>query len=162
MDNRLFSIKLVVNKMRGEIWNRCDINSKEIFTSGQFEIFGEKLIQTRRKKDENWKDDKSSKGNQLEIHQEIFWENRTNFILTKLKGIVICKLIFANLNKFIFERSWKEIWRMESSGKPGMVHISEKTYSFLEEEYYVQRAEGLEGRYITNLSRCLFQKLLTH
>ena len=51
---------------------------------------------------------------------------------------------------------------MESSGKPGMVHISEKTYSFLEEEYYVQRAEGLEGRYITNLSRCLFQKLLTH
>ena len=35
---------------------------------------------------------------------------------------------------------------MESSGKPGMVHISEKTYSFLEEEYYVQKAEGLEGR----------------
>ena len=34
---------------------------------------------------------------------------------------------------------------MESSGKPGMVHISEKTYSFLEEEYYVQKAEDLEG-----------------
>ena len=37
------------------------------------------------------------------------------------------------------------IHRMESSGKPGMVHISEKTYSFLEEEYYVQKAEDLEG-----------------
>ena len=35
---------------------------------------------------------------------------------------------------------------MESSGKPGMVHISEKTYSFLEEEYYVQKAEDLEGK----------------
>ena len=34
---------------------------------------------------------------------------------------------------------------MESSGKPGMVHISEATYSFLEEEYYVQKAEDLEG-----------------
>ena len=28
-----------------------------------------------------------------------------------------------------------------------MVHISEKTYSFLEEEYYVQKAEDLEGNY---------------
>ena len=26
-----------------------------------------------------------------------------------------------------------------------MVHISEKTYSFLEEEYHVQKAEDLEG-----------------
>ena len=39
----------------------------------------------------------------------------------------------------------EEMCRMESSGKPGMVHISEKTYSFLEEEYYVQKAEDLEG-----------------
>ena len=42
-------------------------------------------------------------------------------------------------------RENKDLDRMESTGKPGMVHISEKTYSFLEEEYHVQKAEDLEG-----------------
>ena len=34
---------------------------------------------------------------------------------------------------------------MESSGKPGMVHISEKTYQFLKEDYYVQEGDNTEG-----------------
>ena len=36
---------------------------------------------------------------------------------------------------------------MESTGKPGMVHISEKTYQFLKEEYYVTQAEDCESKY---------------
>ena len=35
--------------------------------------------------------------------------------------------------------------RMESTGKPGKVHISEATYQFLKEEYNVEEAETLEG-----------------
>jgi len=34
---------------------------------------------------------------------------------------------------------------MESTGKPGMVHISDKTYQFLKEDYYVQQAEDFQN-----------------
>ena len=34
---------------------------------------------------------------------------------------------------------------MESTGEPGRVHISEKTYSFLTHEYYVQPGEVYKG-----------------
>ena len=36
-------------------------------------------------------------------------------------------------------------FRMESTGQPGRVHISEKTYQFLTEDYYVQQAEDYNG-----------------
>ena len=35
---------------------------------------------------------------------------------------------------------------MESSGKPGMVHISEKTYEFLKDQYFVQAGEEVGGK----------------
>ncbi len=35
---------------------------------------------------------------------------------------------------------------MESTGQPGRVHISEKTYQFLTEDYYVQQADDYNGK----------------
>ena len=35
---------------------------------------------------------------------------------------------------------------MESSGKPGMVHISEKTYAFLKDQYFVLEGEDVQGK----------------
>ena len=37
--------------------------------------------------------------------------------------------------------------KMESSGKPGMVHISEKTYAFLRDQYFVQEGDEVQGEY---------------
>ena len=42
-------------------------------------------------------------------------------------------------NNFVFIR-------MESTGRPGKVHISEKTYQFLKEDYYVEEGDEEEGR----------------
>ena len=36
--------------------------------------------------------------------------------------------------------------KMESSGKPGMVHISEKTYAFLKDQYFVLEGEDVQGK----------------
>ena len=41
--------------------------------------------------------------------------------------------------------------RMESTGKPGKVHISEATYHFLKEDYHVEEAEVLEGLFLSVL-----------
>jgi adenylate cyclase 9 len=35
---------------------------------------------------------------------------------------------------------------MESTGKPGTVHISEKTYSFLKDDYFVQEGSPVGGK----------------
>ena len=37
---------------------------------------------------------------------------------------------------------------MESSGKPGMVHISEKTYAFLKDQYFVLDGEDVGGKFV--------------
>ena len=36
--------------------------------------------------------------------------------------------------------------KMESTGKPGMVHISEKTYEFLKDQYFVQEGDEVQGK----------------
>ena len=36
--------------------------------------------------------------------------------------------------------------KMESSGRPGMVHISEKTYAFLRDEYFVEDGDPIKGK----------------
>ena len=41
---------------------------------------------------------------------------------------------------------------MESTGKPGMVHISDKTYQFLKEDYYVQQAEDFQSKKSVKIS----------
>ena len=36
--------------------------------------------------------------------------------------------------------------KMESSGRPGMVHISEKTHAFIRDEYFVEDGDPIQGR----------------
>ena len=39
------------------------------------------------------------------------------------------------------------MYRLESTGEPGRVHISAKTYAFLVEDYFVQPGEKFKGKY---------------
>ena len=41
--------------------------------------------------------------------------------------------------------------KMESSGRPGMVHISEKTRAFLRDEYFVENGDPIKGRTNTHI-----------
>ena len=93
--------------MRAEIWNKCDINSKEIFTSGQIEIFWEKLSQTRGEK--IWELKKVTKVHKevnLEVKKRSFEKTAQMLSWKNWKESSSAKF-FANLNKFIFERSLK-------------------------------------------------------
>ena len=38
------------------------------------------------------------------------------------------------------------VFRMESTGRPGKVHLSESTYQFLKEDYYVEEGEEFLGK----------------
>jgi hypothetical protein len=50
-------------------------------------------------------------------------------------------------NEFVFLRSNDVTLanKMESTGKPGTVHISEKTYAFLKDDYFVQEGSPVGG-----------------
>ena len=50
--------------------------------------------------------------------------------------------------------------KMESSGKPGMVHISEKTYAFLKDQYFVLDGEDVNGKIIIFYTFLKFLKLV--
>ncbi len=53
--------------------------------------------------------------------------------------------------------------KMESTGKPGTVHISEKTYAFLKDDYFVQEGPPVGGKaFVTfyNEAEKLFQRSL--
>lgn len=41
---------------------------------------------------------------------------------------------------------FSEANRMESSGQPGKIHVSEKTYGFLENKYVAEAGEEVEGK----------------
>lgn len=61
-------------------------------------------------------------------------------------GTVLCGIVGKKRFKFdVWSNDVSLANRMESTGKPGMVHISEKTYQFLKEEYYVQQADDFES-----------------
>jgi len=61
-------------------------------------------------------------------------------------GTVLCGIVGKKRFKFdVWSNDVSLANRMESTGKPGMVHISEKTYQFLKEEYYVQQAEDFQN-----------------
>lgn len=66
-------------------------------------------------------------------------------------GTVLCGIVGTRRVKF-------DVWsldvtianRMESTGRPGQIHISEKTHGFLENKYIVEPGEDVEGKLIPN------------
>eukprot|EP00094_Tigriopus_californicus_P007688 TCALIF_07404-PA protein Name:"Similar to Adcy9 Adenylate cyclase type 9 (Mus musculus)" AED:0.09 eAED:0.09 QI:1748/0.72/0.66/0.91/0.90/0.83/12/0/1384 len=60
-------------------------------------------------------------------------------------GTVLCGIVGKRRFKFdVWSNDVSLANKMESTGKPGMVHISEKTYEFLKEEYFVQEGEPVK------------------
>ena len=41
---------------------------------------------------------------------------------------------------------------MESTGRPGMVHISEKTYGFLKNDYLVEDGDDIGGKKVVDVN----------
>ena len=61
-------------------------------------------------------------------------------------GTVLCGIVGRKRFKFdVWSNDVTLANRMESTGKPGKVHISEKTYQFLKEDYFVEEAEEILG-----------------
>ena len=42
--------------------------------------------------------------------------------------------------------------QMESTGRPGMVHISEKTYGFLKNDYLVEDGDDIGGKKVVDVN----------
>ena len=62
-------------------------------------------------------------------------------------GTVLCGIVGKRRFKFdVWSNDVTLANKMESSGKPGMVHISEKTYEFLKDQYFVQEGEEVQGK----------------
>ena len=62
-------------------------------------------------------------------------------------GTVLCGIVGKRRFKFdVWSNDVSLANKMESTGKPGMVHVSEKTYSFLKEEYFVQEGDRIGGK----------------
>ena len=62
-------------------------------------------------------------------------------------GKVLCGIVGKRRFKFdVWSNDVTFANKMESSGKPGMVHISEKTYAFLKDQYFVLDGEDVGGK----------------
>ena len=62
-------------------------------------------------------------------------------------GTVLCGIVGKRRFKFdVWSNDVTFANRMESSGKPGMVHISHSTYTFLKDQYFVLDGDPVEGR----------------
>lgn len=62
-------------------------------------------------------------------------------------GTVLCGIVGKTRFKFdVWSNDVTLANKMESTGKPGMVHISEKTYSFLKNDYLVDEGEVVGGK----------------
>ena len=61
-------------------------------------------------------------------------------------GTVLCGIVGTKRFKFdVWSNDVTLANRMESTGKPGMVHISEKTRSFLGDLYLLQEDQPVKG-----------------
>ena len=59
-------------------------------------------------------------------------------------GTVLCGIVGKTRFKFdVWSNDVNFANKMESTGKPGQVHISEKTYKFLKDDYLVEEGEML-------------------
>ncbi len=64
-------------------------------------------------------------------------------------GTVLCGIVGKTRFKFdVWSNDVNFANKMESTGKPGQVHISERTYSFLKNDYLVEDGEVLNGESI--------------
>lgn len=61
-------------------------------------------------------------------------------------GTVLCGIVGKRRFKFdVWSNDVSLANKMESTGRPGMVHISEKTRAFLNDEYFVEEGEVVKG-----------------
>ena len=66
-------------------------------------------------------------------------------------GTVLCGIVGKTRFKFdVWSNDVNFANKMESTGKPGQVHISEKTYKFLKDDYLVEEGEILNGTFYIN------------
>ena len=64
-------------------------------------------------------------------------------------GTVLCGIVGTKRFKFdVWSNDVTLANKMESTGKPGKVHISEKTLHFLSGDYFVQPGETLAGIFV--------------
>lgn len=62
-------------------------------------------------------------------------------------GTVLCGIVGKTRFKFdVWSNDVTFANKMESTGKPGKVHISEQTYNFISNEYFVEPGEMLDGK----------------
>ena len=62
-------------------------------------------------------------------------------------GTVLCGLVGTRRFKFdVWSNDVNLANTMESEGMPGRVHISESTYSFVKEDYEVEKGKEVEGK----------------
>ena len=67
--------------------------------------------------------------------------------MTLQTGTVLCGIVGKTRFKFdVWSNDVNFANKMESTGKPGQVHISEKTYKFLKDDYLVEEGEILNGK----------------
>lgn len=68
-------------------------------------------------------------------------------------GKVLCGIVGTRRFKFdVWSNDVTLANKMESTGRPGMVHVSEKTVNFLKDSYLLEDGEDVMGKYIL---RCL-------
>ena len=67
-------------------------------------------------------------------------------------GTVLCGIVGTRRFKFdVWSHDVTLANTMESDGKPGMVHISNGTYKFIEDEYEVEPGNDVEGEFFIKL-----------
>lgn len=68
-------------------------------------------------------------------------------------GTVLCGIVGTRRVKFdVWSNDVSLANRMESSGRPGQIHITEATYNFLEDKYIAEPGEDYEGEHFSRTS----------
>lgn len=62
-------------------------------------------------------------------------------------GTVLCGIVGTKRVKFdVWSNDVSLANRMESTGRPGRIHVSERTFSFLEDKYIWESGDDVEGK----------------
>lgn len=63
-------------------------------------------------------------------------------------GTVLCGIVGTRRVKFdVWSNDVTLANRMESTGRPGLVHLSENTRKFLGDDYILEEGEVIQGKY---------------